>query len=239
MSTSRYRVLARSIAQQLGGGDVAPGTTLPAERRLMQRYACGRNTLRRALAVLEEEGLIDRGQGRVARVTNRTLSKSLSDLADFHSFARARGATPRTEVVAFCESEGTLQTDIHFKVGGLPWRLCRKRSLDRRVVVYQEAWLPAEVGRVLSKSDLHDDSLYRLLEERLGWRISAARDTVSAVHSTGEVQSAFATDGLDVLMRADRRGWLADGRVVELSCSYVRPEFFQFTASSSRPDEMP
>lgn len=232
MPVPLYQSLARQIAHELGGSDVVPGTALPPERQLMQRYRCGRNTLRRALALLREEGLIEQGQGRVARVTARTLTKPLSDLADFHSFARARGVTPRTDVLAFEASHGTLQTDIHFGVGATPWRLRRRRALDRQVVVYQEAWLPPEVGAVLTRGDLHNDSLYRLLDERLGWRLQGARDTVSAGRSSDAVRTAFGPASPEVVVRADRQGWLADGRVVELSNSYVRPEFFRFTAAT-------
>lgn len=232
MSIPLYESLARQMAHELSGGEVAPGTDLPPERQLMQRYRCGRNTLRRALALLRDEGVIELGQGRVARVTARTLTKPLSDLADFHSFARARGVTPRTDVLAFDASHGTLQTDIHFGVGAVPWRLRRRRALDRQVVVYQEAWLPPEVGEVITRGDLHNDSLYRLLDERLGWQLQGARDTVSAGRSADDVRAAFGPAGPDVVVRADRQGWLADGRVVELSNSYVRPEFFRFTAST-------
>ncbi|MEM6987337.1 MAG: GntR family transcriptional regulator [Pseudomonadota bacterium] len=233
MADAQYHLLARRIALELRSSDFTPGTELPAERRLMQRYGCGRNTLRRALALLADEGLIERGQGRVARVTKRTLTKPLSDLADFHSYARSRGVTPRTEVIDFSESSGTLQTDIHFQTGAAPWCLRRRRSVDRHTVVYQVAWLPAEVGRSLTRSDLHNDSLYRLLNERLGWQVIGARDTVSAGHSSAEVRDGFGPNAPDVVVRADRQGWLDDGRVVELSCSYVRPEFFQFSASTS------
>ncbi len=227
-----YQSLARQIAQELGSGGVARGTALPAERLLLQRYKCGRNTLRRALAVLRDEGLIEQGQGRVARVAAGALTKSLSDLADFHSYARARGVTPRTDVLSFEETRGTLQTDIHFGSGARPWCLKRRRALDRQVVVYQEAWLPAEVGAAVARGDLHDDSLYRLLDLKLGWRVSGARDTVSAGHSEPEVREAFGASGPDVVVCADRQAWLPDGRVVELSRSFVRPEFFRFTAST-------
>ncbi|MEM9604696.1 MAG: GntR family transcriptional regulator [Pseudomonadota bacterium] len=237
MSDAEYQRIARRMALELRGGDFASGTALPAERRLMQRYGCGRNTLRRALALLENEGLIDRGQGRVARVTRNTLTKTLSDLADFHSYARARGVTPRTDVLAFEPSKGTLQTDLHFPAGESPWCLRRRRAIDRQVVVYQEAWLPAEVGRVLRRADLHDDSLYRLLGARLGWAVTGARDTVSAGHAPPAVHDAFGPAGPDVVVQADRQAWLADGRVVELSCSYVRPEFFRFSASTGELPE--
>jgi GntR family transcriptional regulator len=54
---------SRQIADQLRGmitaGDLAPGARLPSITTLMQEYGVARNTARRALAILEDEGLIE------------------------------------------------------------------------------------------------------------------------------------------------------------------------------------
>lgn len=55
-----YEHLRRSIA----GGLWKVGERLPTERELAQRLGLARNTVRRALDVLEAEGLIARGVGR-------------------------------------------------------------------------------------------------------------------------------------------------------------------------------
>jgi DNA-binding FadR family transcriptional regulator len=58
---------ARLLAQlraALAQGDWKPGDRIPTERELAQRFRTARNTVRRALSVLEEEGRIHREVGR-------------------------------------------------------------------------------------------------------------------------------------------------------------------------------
>jgi len=50
----------------------APGTTLPPERVLCEKYGLDRVTVRKALSMLSDEGLIERKQGRGTTVLPRT-----------------------------------------------------------------------------------------------------------------------------------------------------------------------
>ncbi len=55
--------VARQIRRLILNDRVAPGSRLPAERDLAQRFGTNRNTLREAVRLLEEEGLIRVRQG--------------------------------------------------------------------------------------------------------------------------------------------------------------------------------
>ncbi|MFI6534787.1 GntR family transcriptional regulator [Nonomuraea sp. NPDC050547] len=57
----RYEVIAGDLRDAIKRGELAE---VPSERTLRCRYAASRNTVRRALAVLEQEGLIHARQGR-------------------------------------------------------------------------------------------------------------------------------------------------------------------------------
>jgi len=55
--------VALAIGERIAGGQYPPGSLLPAERRLAVEHGVARNTVRAALRVLEQEGLI-RQEGR-------------------------------------------------------------------------------------------------------------------------------------------------------------------------------
>jgi GntR family transcriptional regulator len=67
-SVSRYRQLAQHLREAIRRGDHAPGSTLPSEAQLVATYSLSRPTVRRALALLRAEGLIDVQAGRGAFV---------------------------------------------------------------------------------------------------------------------------------------------------------------------------
>ncbi len=64
------------LLEQVEAGQLAPGTQLPSERELMERYEVGRPAVRQALQSLENMGLITISHGeraRVAEFNERTL----------------------------------------------------------------------------------------------------------------------------------------------------------------------
>ncbi|MCP2338591.1 GntR family transcriptional regulator [Actinomadura rupiterrae] len=67
----RYKHIAADLRAQIENGDLPPGTSLPSERELCERYGCVRFTIRQALAQLEADGLVEAMQGRGRFVTSR------------------------------------------------------------------------------------------------------------------------------------------------------------------------
>ena len=60
MSEPLYRVIYNDLLSQIKSGALAPGSRLPTEHALMERYRVGRVTAGRALNLLREDGLIIR-----------------------------------------------------------------------------------------------------------------------------------------------------------------------------------
>ncbi|MET7749319.1 GntR family transcriptional regulator [Micromonospora sp. NPDC005367] len=59
-----YQQLASMLRQQIQGGELVPGDRFPTEGELSDRYSISRNTVRLALDVLRNEGLIVSRRGR-------------------------------------------------------------------------------------------------------------------------------------------------------------------------------
>jgi DNA-binding GntR family transcriptional regulator len=64
-----YEQVAARLRKDILSGRIRPGQRLPSERTLRQEYDIGRETARRAVALLRNEGLVvvDRGHGVVVR----------------------------------------------------------------------------------------------------------------------------------------------------------------------------
>jgi GntR family transcriptional regulator len=80
-----YRQVAAAIRDAITSGEYPPGTMLPSETQLIERYGVSRPTVRNAVAALRAEGLIDviHGKGSFVRAApaptmtiNRTVSRS-------------------------------------------------------------------------------------------------------------------------------------------------------------------
>lgn len=59
-----YRRVADDIADQIANGALAPGARLLSERALAEHYGVAFHTVRHAMAILRERGLIESVHGR-------------------------------------------------------------------------------------------------------------------------------------------------------------------------------
>jgi DNA-binding GntR family transcriptional regulator len=58
-----YRQLATLLRDRIRTGDLAPGQRMPSEKDLHDEFGLARETIRRGLAVLRAEGLVEVRQG--------------------------------------------------------------------------------------------------------------------------------------------------------------------------------
>lgn len=61
--SAKYYLLAEFLKEKIAAGEVVPGDKLPSENELAETYSISRSTVRQALSVLQNEGLIERRQG--------------------------------------------------------------------------------------------------------------------------------------------------------------------------------
>lgn len=77
--TARYRQIADDLRRRIETGQYKPGTKLPVYAELTEIYDTGRSVIRAALAVLQEEGLVQvRGRGGTVvrpRTTRRRVQR--------------------------------------------------------------------------------------------------------------------------------------------------------------------
>ena len=97
---SKYILVSNDLAARIQSGMYPAGSRRPAESQLIREYGVRRDTLRKALAVLEQEGYIQKARGREALVLDREkVVFPVSGLTSFQELAEAEGYHTRTEVV--------------------------------------------------------------------------------------------------------------------------------------------
>lgn len=96
-----YEQVADAIRTEIESGRFAPGSQLPSERELSERFTVSSTTIKTAMASLRAEGLIESHQGRPAIVTERAplvWQDSLLVSADgFYTMLDRAGRRPATK----------------------------------------------------------------------------------------------------------------------------------------------
>jgi GntR family transcriptional regulator len=94
-----YLQLADTLRDKIFSGEYLFGDTLPPERAMAQKYGISHLTVRKALSLLQEEGLIQRLQGKGTFVNAPNVSMDMREVSGFTSFMQNHGLVVTNEVL--------------------------------------------------------------------------------------------------------------------------------------------
>lgn len=154
----KYLRLAGELRQQIALGELAPDAQLPTEWRLVEQHGLSRGTVRQALTVLEQAGLIRREQGRGMFVNPsrpRLTSFALSEPVGGASVAGLR--TPCAEVTA---AGADVASKLDLEAGTPVFHVIQVRYTDAAPVMHEERyfarhWYPQLLDTEIGQTPLH------------------------------------------------------------------------------------
>lgn len=165
-SEPAYVRIAAALRASITRGDLAPRTALPPERELCLEYGVSRMTARRALTVLESEGLVYRSGTRGTFVAEPRVQLRLGS---FSQEVTRAGRQPGAEVL-WAESrpaDPVVAEALGLKVDARVHALHRLRRSDDEPLALETTYYPADLTPGLLAGDL-SGSLWDELEKRFG-----------------------------------------------------------------------
>lgn len=99
--TPLYEQLKNVIEQQILAGNMEPGEQIPSERELCTQFGVSRVTVRQAVALAVNEGLLHRTHGRGTFVADhdQVVEQSLSEMQSFHDSWSKQGGIASTRIL--------------------------------------------------------------------------------------------------------------------------------------------
>jgi GntR family transcriptional regulator len=178
----RYAQLSAQIAEQIRAGVLPAGAKLPAERDLAEAAGISRMTARQAIAHLARQGVVEIHHGVGTFVAGpKWTYDALQPLGFSEATFRQGGAvSTRTLEQAVVGAPQLAADALQLPVGAPVVKLVRVRSAGGVSVLLQTSYLPAARCPGLASEDLQRDSLYAVLEERYGIRITGISQIIEA-----------------------------------------------------------
>lgn len=220
------QALQKLIVQQV----LAEGTALPGERDLAATLGVSRVTVRQALRLLEEQGLLVRRQGSGTFVAPRPIVQPLSALTGFTEDMRARGLTPSGRVLSLERSRPSPQEAMNLAVSPLAEvvRLRRLRTADGEPLAVETSTLPADVVGDITAQDIENRSLYAHLRER-GFVPQRAMQHLRALNADADTAAVLHVSAGTALLSTERVTWDTTGGVMEYARAQYRGDRYDFT----------
>ncbi|HEY9067460.1 MAG TPA: GntR family transcriptional regulator [Burkholderiaceae bacterium] len=229
---SRYAALATALRHRIVSGEWPAGTALPAETTLAAEHGVALGTLRRALELLAEQGLIERHHGKGTFVRG---GLSGATMLRFFRFGSGDGEVPRSRILARQSVAASPEVSRRLGVsrGESVLRLQRLRSLGGRPCLLEDIWLPLPLFNALLDGPVDDwgDLLYPLFAERCSVAVARANDEIGfaplgAAHAR-HLELSAGHPGVVVARQAHDLA----GRCVEFRVSRADAFAFHYTVS--------
>jgi GntR family transcriptional regulator len=224
-----YRILSRAFEDVR----LPPGSRLPGERQMATRIGVSRETLRKALTSLKEDGLVESSAQRGWFVPDKPLSEPPNVLQSFTAMAADAGFSVSTVVLSHTVRTATLDEANMLKVAPASriLEVCRLRLLNDSAICVDRSRLPAELVKPMLDIDLSDRSLFAVLEETCDITPSRADYEVAAEPAPAELADLLAVDEGAPLLVGYETTYDRLSRPILLGRTSYRGDAYRFTAS--------
>lgn len=229
----RYLRIQRDLKRRIESGALPPGSGLPSQRQLSREYRVTLMTLRHALELLRQEGLIVTRQGRGTRVAPRRVAYSIGTLHSLSQEMAQRGLPVTTRVLAsaFEAASAPVAHALDLRLGVHVLRLDRLRNIAGQVSVYQHSYLPATIGRRVLEHDLALRSLYEVLAVDLGLPVQRATEEIRPILLGGEEARLLQAEPRAAAMLSARTTFTRGMRPMLYDQAYLPGDRFMITTT--------
>ena len=238
MPKAKYDEIYLDLKRAVENGTYSYGSLLPSENTLITRYDCSRNTIRRALAGLGEDGYVQSIHGKGVRVIyqpSERASFTVGGIESFHETARRNRLNVVTKVVRFEEAVVDQRTaeESGFPAGEQVYNILRVRYLDGKPLILDyNLFLKSLVPGLTA--EIAERSIYAYIEQELGMQIVTSKRTITVEHASAEDKRLLVLGDYNCLAVVTGQTFNADGLMFEYTQSRHQPDYFSFHDTATR-----
>lgn len=226
--TPRYIQLANRIRHAIQNGDLAAGDALPSERSIVAATKLSRVTIRKAIEMLVNEGLLSQrhGSGTYVSAEGERIEQSLGALTGFSEYMNSLGHVPSAHWIEKCIASPSNEEAMMLGLspGEKVARLHRLRLADNEPLAVERAVVPASLVGDVEKIK---DSLYDALKEKNALPEKALQRMHACRLPDFEARLLDCEEGEPALY-IERLSRSNSGRVIEFTRSFYRGDRYDF-----------
>lgn len=240
MPKSIYEDIYKDLKQKIENNTFQYQELLPSENSLIQTYNCSRNTVRRAIQCLVNDGYVQTVQGKGIRNIYRPSEQNVFTIGEIETFqesAKRNHMNAYTKTVLFTELtiDERYAKKTGFPVGSEIYYLQRIHYLDDKPLILNHNYFLKECVPDLTK-EISETSIYQHLENDLHMTIVNSKRimTVEKITQIDEKYLQLNIDEYNCVAVITSQTYNSDGVMFEYTQSRHRPDYFRFFDNAVR-----
>lgn len=232
---SKYQQIYEDLKQKIEKNEIQANTFLPSENELMNIYQSSRDTIRKSLSLLQQNGYIQTNKGKGSFVLDHDkIAFPVSGLKSFKELSHTLPGSVKTIVHCFekIQVPSYLKKELYMEKGEV-YHIERIRDIDGEKIILDTDYINANVILGLTK-DIVQDSIYEYIENDLGLKVSFAKKEITVVQATEKEKELLDMHNYDLLVCVKSYTYLEDATLFQYTESKHRPDKFRFVEFARR-----
>ncbi len=229
-SVPLYMQIAETFLEQIAAGILSPDQQLPSERVLSKQLNVSRVTLRAALSVLDNKGLLVRRPGDGTYIAKPKIERQAAKLVPFTKSMSSRGYQASSKLIIFEQrlAEVSIAGKLNIPVAAPVFYIQRLRLINQMPVLLEACTTPVRRFSTLGEYDLENRSIYEVMETEYGITPHHSQQSLEAVIATEFEAQLLGIETGAPLMLESRLSYDLEGLPIEFGHDLYRGDHFRF-----------
>lgn len=226
-------MMAKEIEYAIETGKYAEGDRLPSERILADDFGVQRGTVRSALGILEDKGIIISKERAGHYVAPRRIDFDLDAYNSRKVVIEKMGISTSVKLLTFEKISVTkkMSAETGWPADEQVFRIMRLRYAAGVPMALERAHIKCELAPDLTEEDVNNKSLYEALATKYNEHVDWAESKVTAVFANG-LESILLNIGVaKPVMRYEGLVYDREGRLLEYFDDIILKDLVQFISN--------
>ncbi|MEN8698364.1 trehalose operon repressor [Bacillus infantis] len=235
---NKYLLIYEDLVSKIQDGYYPAKSILPSENELTEMFETSRETIRKALNLLAQNGFIQKIRGKGSIVLDlKKLQFPISGLVSFKELAGKMGQKAETDVAEFALTypDNDLMRQLHIKEDEKIWKVRRVRKIEGERIILDKDFLVEKLVPGLTE-EICRNSIFEYIENTLNQKISFAKKEFTVEEPTEEDRRMLDLEGYHSVVVVKNYIYFDDASLFQYTESRHRPDKFRFVDFARRMD---
>jgi GntR family transcriptional regulator len=217
--------------------ELRPGQLIPNEKTLVELFNVSIGTIRKAIGVLEKEGILIRKQGLGTFVFQHDKNSFLFEYFHFALNGSEEKKNPNVELISFTTKKSNKSESKALKIpeGSNIYHIYNKLGLNKKFyivdkIVISHAKFPSLTEEMFRN---RTNTIYNLYQNKFNIFITNCSEKIKAISSNERISNLLNIELNSPILKIDRIGHTYHNEIIELRTSYVHTSDIEYIQSQN------
>ncbi len=217
ISVPLYDQVANELRKEILSDRYGRNGSIGTHAQLAERFSVSLITIRKALQILEKEGMVDIQQGKGTFVHRNNIVDPLKNLTGISNMMRDMHVETKASVpvIEVQPTPSWLARDARSILGPECLFILRVVSIADTPIANVEMWLPLKYAEFFTKAKVEKQTIYQIYQDEVGIVLGKGKQIICAAGARGRVAKNLKLQENWPVLQITRKAYSNTGELIE------------------------